>query len=429
MNVETSSRNFTTSIVDTNFPEQTTSNHRNSDVFGIFLKCLPVLAFTSLLTYMSLSGGRPVSSITASLVSATLIFGCLQIIPLWEERSRGVVSANLSPTGNPDPFLSSEIKGSEVQGEVKPVNNPRPCYIPNPERFSLSMETARKDQELFQGYSNLMIEGLSEQFQGLQKEEPERIQYWNSLTKFLGYHRCLIAKSQGTRNKEDFGVIRNCYIATLLDSQYEEYGETLQRKILDNLPKLDGSDIIVRDGQVELRIVKWMSTFKEEQDLFSLNLMQRCKTATSSWNVIVSLVPDDQKGSSEMISCAVLPFVDDVVKERPTFINRVPSTQLKEVLVDSFFECISTSSLSIEELKGKVAKFRYFFAHASIYLRGSAAIGEWIEKAIYKSHGLSLEYKYPTLDRPERPLADLDAFLSFGPSEFIADYCEKAHVS
>ncbi len=56
-----------------------------------------------------------------------------------------------------------------------------------------------------------------------------------------------------------------------------------------------------------------------------------------------------------------------------------------------FFEK-AVLSTDVDETKESCALFRYTFAHLMPYSRGSAAIAEWIERAIYSSKGLILSY-------------------------------------
>jgi hypothetical protein len=70
---------------------------------------------------------------------------------------------------------------------------------------------------------------------------------------------------------------------------------------------------------------------------------------------------------------------------------------------------------SIETLKKEVALIRYLFAHSMPYSRGSAAIGEWIEKSVYSYHNFSCEHKSTTM-------GDLEAFAAPLFSSFLEKY-------
>ncbi|MCB1118835.1 MAG: hypothetical protein KDK65_02625 [Chlamydiia bacterium] len=70
---------------------------------------------------------------------------------------------------------------------------------------------------------------------------------------------------------------------------------------------------------------------------------------------------------------------------------------------------------SLETLKERVALLRYEYAHAMPFKRGSAATGEWLERAIYRHHGFELTYKQDTL-------VDLEALTALLPSRFFSRY-------
>jgi Avirulence protein len=73
--------------------------------------------------------------------------------------------------------------------------------------------------------------------------------------------------------------------------------------------------------------------------------------------------------------------------------------------IAAVFERAVRSDSSVEkvnELKDQVALTRYLFAHAMPFARGSAAIGEWLEKTIYQYHGYEIE-------RNPKTMGDLEA--------------------
>ncbi len=71
-----------------------------------------------------------------------------------------------------------------------------------------------------------------------------------------------------------------------------------------------------------------------------------------------------------------------------------------------------------EQLINDMAMFRYLFSHCMPFSRGSAAVAEWLETAIYKYHGFNTSVE---------GLLDLEAFSSLTLSEFLQNY--KSHVS
>ncbi len=87
------------------------------------------------------------------------------------------------------------------------------------------------------------------------------------------------------------------------------------------------------------------------------------------------------------------------------------------LLAGSFEECVNSKGKDPETIKKNVAAFRYLFAHAMPYERGSAAIGEWFEKAIYKHCGY---------DFSSGSSADLNALTSLSMSDFEGVYLLNA---
>lgn len=74
-----------------------------------------------------------------------------------------------------------------------------------------------------------------------------------------------------------------------------------------------------------------------------------------------------------------------------------------------FYEALVCKDESL--LTGKVARFQYLFAHGMPYMRGSAAIGEWLEQVIYLIHGYGVEFnpeKCINLEALVSPQADFE---------------------
>jgi hypothetical protein len=64
----------------------------------------------------------------------------------------------------------------------------------------------------------------------------------------------------------------------------------------------------------------------------------------------------------------------------------------------------------IQDLKNQVALFRYLFAHAMPFSRGSAAVGEWLEKAIYQYQGYHCKHNPSLLGDCEALTASWSTF-------------------
>jgi hypothetical protein len=73
-------------------------------------------------------------------------------------------------------------------------------------------------------------------------------------------------------------------------------------------------------------------------------------------------------------------------------------------------------------LKNHVAFIRYLFAHAMPYQRGSAAIAEWLERAIYASHGFECTHSGKTM-------GDMEAFIAPTWDVFEEKYAETVTLT
>ena len=60
-----------------------------------------------------------------------------------------------------------------------------------------------------------------------------------------------------------------------------------------------------------------------------------------------------------------------------------------------FKRAVEWDGKEISRLQQDVAELEYLFSHCAPFARGSMAISEWIEMAIYESHGFEIKYKLP----------------------------------
>jgi hypothetical protein len=80
-----------------------------------------------------------------------------------------------------------------------------------------------------------------------------------------------------------------------------------------------------------------------------------------------------------------------------------------------FAQAVLCDKKELNELKSRIALFRYYFAHAMPFERGSAAIAEWFETALYAHHQLILHYN-------REKMVDLEALTTYSLSEFVEKY-------
>lgn len=79
-----------------------------------------------------------------------------------------------------------------------------------------------------------------------------------------------------------------------------------------------------------------------------------------------------------------------------------------------FKTTIEWNGKNLKDLKDQVALFRYEFSHAMPFRRGSSAVAEWFERALYAFHGMKVAYN------PDK-LVDLEALTS-SLKEFVDNY-------
>jgi len=84
-----------------------------------------------------------------------------------------------------------------------------------------------------------------------------------------------------------------------------------------------------------------------------------------------------------------------------------------------FADIVRKKDISLENLMNQVALLRYIFAHACPYARGSAAIGEWLEMAIYRYFSYSC-----TNTLPGKQSVDILALTTLTYTEYLEQYRE-----
>lgn len=118
----------------------------------------------------------------------------------------------------------------------------------------------------------------------------------------------------------------------------------------------------------------------------------------------------------------------DLIKnmsDRPVIVLAHMDSFLIEVMMNDmakvFKEAVECPSEDLISLKGRIALLKYEFAHTMPFARGSAAIGEWLETALYNVHGYEVQYNH-------NKMSDLEALTS-SLSEYVATYESIATVT
>ncbi len=79
-----------------------------------------------------------------------------------------------------------------------------------------------------------------------------------------------------------------------------------------------------------------------------------------------------------------------------------------------FKNIIEWNGKKLKDLKDQIALFRYEHSHAMPFKRGSSAVAEWFERALYGAHGMKVAYN------PDKSV-DLEALTS-SLKEFVDNY-------
>jgi hypothetical protein len=111
--------------------------------------------------------------------------------------------------------------------------------------------------------------------------------------------------------------------------------------------------------------------------------------------------------------------IDQILKQSEVMILHQDPFLIKDMLDDCaeiFQRALQSDSKEEKALKNRVALLNYLLSYAMPFYRGSSAISEWIEQAIYLSHGYELSYD-------QKKMVNLEA-LSHPLNEFIEGYGE-----
>jgi len=201
----------------------------------------------------------------------------------------------------------------------------------------------------------------------------------------------------------------------LFMNQYMEHGKRLQR-VVSFVRDQPGSKVKEeRDGWIyEVEVEKIDSIFEcitsiEKPTLFSVPMS------------IYNLTEIDQG------PLAFLNYQIDFIYE-PARIYHTSPKNIPAVLevVKFYFEKVRESKEEDSFLEN-MALFRFFFAHACPFVRGSAAIAEWFEQSLSIAI-LGKKLVYGSRNAFEMSSGDLDALTSITPSEYFALYKQQVKL-
>lgn len=128
----------------------------------------------------------------------------------------------------------------------------------------------------------------------------------------------------------------------------------------------------------------------------------------------------DSIGLSDLLLRFDLNLIHYTIEVQPPLIVHMNSEFL-EIMIQNIDRDIETllklpPLAPMESIIHQIGMIRYKFAHALPYIRGSAAVGEWIETALYRYMGIQ------NFRQTAETTIDLEAFSSLSYEDFITRY-------
>jgi hypothetical protein len=222
------------------------------------------------------------------------------------------------------------------------------------------------------------------------------------LLKFFGGERRKIADKQKTPASERFGVwreSRRISLQTKLIGSYQEYGQVIANDLLDRELGISETEVI-DELTFSIKTLAIVSEGKPaKRKIYNLQWKEEQPFILSYFN-------------SEMESGLI------------TIHHQAPDLIQYSIEILERYFILTLASDNEEDLKKNIAIFRFIFGHSAPYFRGSAAIAEWFEKAIYAYRGYESSYGEALSDEHFKPTGDLDAY-TVTLAEYITLYKER----
>ncbi len=215
--------------------------------------------------------------------------------------------------------------------------------------------------------------------------------------------------------QEQLQPLQDRYLSNLPDPQQTEYTSVLYERIRDY--KRDCPSLYQHD-RMSFLITGMADTYPDlliNEYILVTPLMEINQGMCCLSQILIGMtVPLEQFLTSEV--------------ETPIFILHQDAYLVEQSLEQCatlFQEAATwTPSQEVSALKEKVALFRYLFAQATPFIRGSAAIGEWIEMSLYASHG----YDAYRIQKGHHLSGDLAAFTTSLFSDYLTYYHESIEL-
>lgn len=185
-------------------------------------------------------------------------------------------------------------------------------------------------------------------------------------------------------------ICEHCEVSPVEESHFslEVFNELISDRNKVMLRKLKGKDIsLYKKVKLTLAIFEIRNSFNEWKKSDWLMVTQRLEVDGKMYTI------------SEHLTWMYRDFVEDPVDHMTgkSVVSLVHQDifLIEPMLQDMakiFKEAMQWDGKELKSLKGRVALLEYEFAHAMPFYRGSAAISEWLESAIYAFHGYQLSY-------------------------------------
>jgi hypothetical protein len=271
-------------------------------------------------------------------------------------------------------------------------------------------------QDIFNSKSDAFIKTLIERF----KEKGIGLE---DLLEACGIERQNAAIEMGDPRALDFGEsIRHIKgggrLVSCLSNYSKEYASKIRDKIMPLIVEIEHADLHFRVVSYDEELapfsennMKYINIFQDIQDFYP--------TSSKELPAVVEVVREIEINGKKYPICSYLYDKDHPEREA---VRHLPSTYHKDLLkeIEKIFEVAMTwnewGGEDLSSIIDVVGHLQYLMANACLYTRGSASICDWVEKFIYRYHGLEVEYHVDKCINLEAITSSLEEFLEAYPS-------------
>jgi hypothetical protein len=273
--------------------------------------------------------------------------------------------------------------------------------------------------DLFEFYRDkLIIPALSSYLKTYKKDENDEaaIKNFESLIDGLGNYRQEIAYLTPTINKEKFGqrAAENNYIEDPVNNQsfpaWRNLIENWIRSILNNQIPHQCHDLLKAIEQADTP--GYEKTYLEFNNNLFISPVKSRQNTYGTWQLSCSLRKSDSALEDLNISFQHLASGEDSIRN----------------LTPYFLRTLSADNSDPEVLQENLARLLLKMSHQSIFLRGQAAVTEWLLEGIASSHGYKLVFSQEWKS-PQFPNPDQHALSYFDEDKFIQKFKDNTLLS